>query len=222
MCLKKKKNNQQSPSQKTRACFILCKNQDKNPGFFWYKHSVLYLETPWPLVQDHTDFFLCLPTWLCKDEYLIQNKRGVMMKQNLIVKARQLMDQHGLQEWKLKIDNAKKRLGCCWYNRKTISLSKRHIQVSNEELVIDTVLHEIAHALVGRGHGHDSVWQNMCLKIGAKPNACKEVEESFNDDAPYVAKCEPCNKKWFKYRKPPERCSYSCPRCRNKVVFIKT
>jgi len=37
----------------------------------------------------------------------------------------------------------------------------------SDELVRDTLLHEIAHALVGTAHGHDEVWKAKCLEIGA-------------------------------------------------------
>ena len=30
----------------------------------------------------------------------------------------------------------------------------------------DTLLHEIAHAIVGPGHGHDAVWQTAARRIG--------------------------------------------------------
>lgn len=31
-----------------------------------------------------------------------------------------------------------------------------------------TTLHELAHALVGPGHGHDKVWKEACLKLGLR------------------------------------------------------
>ena len=42
----------------------------------------------------------------------------------------------------------------------------------------DVVLHEIAHALTGRGHGHDAVWKRMCIKVGARPERCYKSEEN--------------------------------------------
>lgn len=39
-------------------------------------------------------------------------------------------------------------------------------------LIRDTILHEIAHALVGPNHCHDLVWKAKCLEIGATPRRC--------------------------------------------------
>jgi hypothetical protein len=40
------------------------------------------------------------------------------------------------------------------------------------EEIVDTILHEIAHALVGPRHGHDTVWKAKCTDIGARPERC--------------------------------------------------
>ena len=37
------------------------------------------------------------------------------------------------------------------------------------EEVRDTILHEVAHALVGPGHGHDTVWKATAAQVGARP-----------------------------------------------------
>lgn len=156
-----------------------------------------------------------------------KKKRGKKMnaetscaKKNRILKqAREIMDIHGLQSWRLVMDNAKRRLGCCKYNRKIITLSQRHIETSQEVDIIDTVLHEVAHALVGPNNGHNSAWRAMCVKIGAKPKVCKSVSDNFHDDAPFVAECKPCKNKWERYKRPPVNASYRCPRCKTPVFF---
>lgn len=38
----------------------------------------------------------------------------------------------------------------------------------NSEDIKDTVLHEIAHAIVGGRHHHDNVWKACCNKIGCR------------------------------------------------------
>ena len=36
----------------------------------------------------------------------------------------------------------------------------------------DTLLHEIAHAIVGPGHGHDALWQTAARRIGCTEKRC--------------------------------------------------
>ena len=45
--------------------------------------------------------------------------------------------------------------------------------------VRDTILHEIAHAIVGPGHGHDAVWQTAERRIGCTPKRCSTVTHSL-------------------------------------------
>jgi len=139
----------------------------------------------------------------------------------LLHQARKIMDNHGLNSWKLIMDNAKSRLGCCKHNKKIISISAKHLEIGKESEVVDTILHEVAHALVGPNHGHDQIWKSMCLKIGAKPKRCKSVSNTFHKDAPFVAKCNICKKKWQRYRKPPANNFYKCPTCKCSVSFVR-
>ena len=144
---------------------------------------------------------------------------NAIKRKSMSKKAREIMNDHGLQEWNLVIDNARSRLGCCKYDKKTITLSKRHLDLDKEWEIIDTILHEVAHALVGPDHWHDNVWKSMCVKIGAKPNRCKSVSDNFHDDAPLVAKC--CNKKFYRYKKPSKNFTYRCPACKLPITFKK-
>ena len=73
--------------------------------------------------------------------------------------------------WSFKWDNAIGRLGVCKYKSKTISLSKRWVASLPESEVIDTILHEIAHAIAGFKAHHGYKWKQACIKLGAKPIA---------------------------------------------------
>lgn len=80
--------------------------------------------------------------------------------------ARELMDRHGLNAWSFVFDNAVKRFGLTTYKTKTISMSKHLTRLNNEEAVRDTILHEIAHALVGPSVGHRYQWRATAISIG--------------------------------------------------------
>lgn len=89
-------------------------------------------------------------------------------------RANELLDQYGLKDagWTFRYDNAKRRFGMCSYRDKTISLSSHLTALNSEDEVTTTILHEIAHALAGPGHGHDSTWKAMCLTVGILPERC--------------------------------------------------
>lgn len=90
--------------------------------------------------------------------------------------ARRLMDRHGLDEWTVQFDGAKARAGICRFDRRVIGLSRHLMAAFDCEEVVDTVLHEIAHALVGAAHGHDGVWKATARSIGASPKRCVSNE----------------------------------------------
>ena len=86
--------------------------------------------------------------------------------------GRDLLDEHGLADWSLVFDRAKRRAGICRYARKEIGLSGPLTALHPEAEVRDTILHEIAHALVGARHGHDDVWRATALRIGCSGRRC--------------------------------------------------
>lgn len=82
--------------------------------------------------------------------------------------AEDMMKYHGLYKngWTFKFDRAVRRLGVCKYKVKQISLSEKLTAINHEESVFDTILHEIAHALLGSGYGHSMAWKKKAQEIG--------------------------------------------------------
>lgn len=105
--------------------------------------------------------------------------------------ARQMMNEYGLGAWSFKFDSATKRFGVCKYTQRVIGMSKRLTQANTEEQCVDTVLHEIAHALVGPGHGHGPVWKAKAAEIGARPEACYSPDNVVQVGK-YKAFCASC------------------------------
>lgn len=81
--------------------------------------------------------------------------------------AHSLMVEHGVGDWELTLDRARKRAGLTDYTRRRISLSRALMELYDEAEVRETILHEIAHARVGAGHAHDTVWRAEAIRIGA-------------------------------------------------------
>lgn len=80
--------------------------------------------------------------------------------------ARTLLNQYGLLDWAFDYSKKTSNLGHCSYQEKTIYLSAPYTYTGDEQRVKNTILHEIAHALVGSGHHHDDVWRRKALEIG--------------------------------------------------------
>ncbi len=73
------------------------------------------------------------------------------------------------QGWRFVLSRGKSLLGSCNYRQKQIKVSRYLIERGTDAEVRDTVLHEIAHALVGGKVGHNWIWRAKCREIGAKP-----------------------------------------------------
>lgn len=90
--------------------------------------------------------------------------------------ARSLMEQHGVGDWGLSLDRARRRAGLTDHARHRITLSRALMSLYDESEVRETVLHEIAHARVGASHGHDAVWRAEARRLGA--TGCRLVPPS--------------------------------------------
>ena len=78
--------------------------------------------------------------------------------------ALDLMTLHGVIHFKFKFSGARRKWGSCSSN--TIRLSINHAISSDIKNIEYTILHEIAHAIVGVNHGHRQVWQNKANELG--------------------------------------------------------
>ena len=136
--------------------------------------------------------------------------------------ASHLMAVHGLTQagWKFMFDNAKRRFGVCKHSTKTIGLSLPLTKLNDEAQVKDTILHEIAHALVGPNHGHNNVWKRKCIEIGAKPQRCYSSATVKQPKMNYVAVCEGCGITHKRIKRVRVGVRYSC-KCQRHLPWTK-
>ena len=123
--------------------------------------------------------------------------------------AHSLMKEHGLfEEVAFKFDKARSRFGRYQVRRnrvtgeiteRTISLSRKLTEINDEKDVIDTIKHEIAHALVGHREGHSWVWKSKASEIGARPVACFSVDE-VNVSYKWTGSCLDCGYTFKRHR----------------------
>ncbi len=100
-----------------------------------------------------------------------QHQDGAERLRAVAAMARSLMDTHGLQDWTLAFVEARRYLGVCQFHDRVIRIACHHAIEDSDEAVRDTVLHEIAHAMVGREAGHGPQWKATARRIGAVPQA---------------------------------------------------
>lgn len=98
-------------------------------------------------------------------------------KATLTKRTRDLMDHHGLQDWDIRIGSARNMAGMCNYSRKQITMSLFLANARSRENTVDTILHEIAHALTPKDGGHGKEWKAMASAIGADPSRCFDPSE---------------------------------------------
>jgi len=132
-----------------------------------------------------------------------------MIPERVKILATDLMTEHDLhsKNWRFRFDNAKQRLGNCSYKRRTISMSKHFAVKITEPEAKDVLLHEIAHALVGRGQGHNHVWKRKAIEIGC--NGLREYHGDIHIKAKYIGTCPTCGRVIKRHR----RKNISCGRC---------
>lgn len=123
--------------------------------------------------------------------------------------GRALLDEHHLTDWTLTFDRAKTRAGVCRAGRREIGLSGPLTRLHPEPEVRDTLLHEIAHALVGPRHHHDEVWQRKVVQIGGSPRRCVDAAVP-RPTAAWVGVCAAGHE--VERHRRPER-PVSCSRC---------
>jgi hypothetical protein len=83
------------------------------------------------------------------------------------------LDKNGLTDWHIRLSKAVKRLGSCNYPKKTISLSSLFIETGTETTILNTILHEIAHALCP-GDGHGPKWKKKAIELGCDGKRCAD------------------------------------------------
>lgn len=103
-----------------------------------------------------------------------------------------------LWEWRLTINpRLRAIMGKCVYHSKTIHIAKWILDggVTDEE-IMETLLHETAHALVGHSAGHGPVWKAQYKRLGGNGkrlgNAPREAIPARQNGFKYGILCPQC------------------------------
>lgn len=132
--------------------------------------------------------------------------------------TKNLLKHHGLRDWRFAFNNSRTAFGYCCGEDKLISLSNiLTFFETNDECVIDTIKHEIAHALDYKIRGfskHDKTWKKLAIDIGCNGKRCGEENgiKLSHFYYKYHAKCKRCQTEFYRFRLSVKN-SYACPKC---------
>jgi predicted SprT family Zn-dependent metalloprotease len=118
-------------------------------------------------------------------------------------RAREELSKWGLDRegWTFAWGRGVRQLGVCRYRHRRIEVSREYARLNGPELVIDTLLHEVAHALTP-GANHGPAWQAACVRVGCRPQRCKDAAEVVSRPAPWQIRCPQCGKLGERHRRP--------------------
>lgn len=135
------------------------------------------------------------------------------------------MASHGVGTLEFAFDNGKRRLGCTHFVvtgsssvAKKITLSRYYAALLSADEIRDVMLHEVAHALAGRGAGHGPAWKAIARKIGAKAQRC--ATPSASPEATVTGECPECLRTVAELHRLPQRV-YACGVHRSSALTWK-
>ena len=94
--------------------------------------------------------------------------------------CRDELDKHGLGDWSVRLNQSATAhfLGLCSYKDNCIILNAHHIDIHPDPSIINTIRHEVAHALMP-GHRHDDEWKEKAREVGCdNTQPCSNLELS--------------------------------------------
>ena len=132
--------------------------------------------------------------------------------------AKDLMRQHNLNAWTFKWVNTLKSFGHCNETNKYIALSRHFIKINSIQRIKDTILHEIAHAIVGTNQNHNWLWVKTAKAIGCSG---RKSYTSENTNRPvhkykFLGVCPNCKYKLYRVRQTQKMLLISCGDCCDK------
>lgn len=115
--------------------------------------------------------------------------------------------------WRTVFTKSNQYIGRCWHDSKRIELSLVHLNTRSEADLNDTIIHEVAHALVGHDAAHGPVWRDKCIELGlSNPQPCGGYVDLNKGRAIQPSETKP--KRQF------HRVDKTCPVCGEKAIEV--
>lgn len=133
--------------------------------------------------------------------------------------AEALIRLHLDDTWTFDFDNAKRRAGLCDYRRKRITVSRYLAARFDDDEIHQTLLHEVAHAVVGHSAAHGPEWKRVARDLGYVGGTTHNGETA-TELAPWIGRC-PVGHVAYRHRKPARAtsCAKCSPRFDQRYVF---
>ncbi len=125
-------------------------------------------------------------------------------------------DNSGLKAgWQFAFDLAPVRGGSCRYSDQQITLSVTYCLKASKAEIVDTILHEIAHAIVGPKHGHDATWKAAARQIGCTAERCHRLQHT---PPRWHGQCG-CGQQWERQRLSQRIRISRCGKCKGNIEW---
>lgn len=138
-----------------------------------------------------------------------------------MLKAIELMQANGLGSWKIDINNKRSSLAETYYRTQTIMFSKHFVLVSSQEQFVGVTYHEIAHAILGKGHGHDKEFKDLCAKISPNADYAQRSVDIGNPIRKFILECPDCGYSGSTNSKKTRYCANCWKEKKEMVAFVK-
>ena len=116
-----------------------------------------------------------------------------------------MLKEHDLTDWTFDFNDNKTTCGWCSYREEKISLSKYYVENNVKQEVVNTMIHELAHALAGPGVGHGKLWKSIFAGLLKKYNQPVYVERCAPKGikmppGKYKLECTICKSSWQRHK----------------------
>ncbi len=133
--------------------------------------------------------------------------------------ARDEFAKHGLTNWTFVFDRGITRFGQCKFASRTISMSRQLSEANTEAECLNTLRHEIAHALVGPRVGHGAAWVRKAREIGCDGQARYSGTQVATIEGAWIASCKRCGMTSRpSHRRNSKLCCGKCARLRGEWI----
>lgn len=140
-----------------------------------------------------------------------------MTKMEVMALTRRMLQKEGVEGYIIGFNNNRSRLGVCKYTKRTIEFSSVFLSVLPRDEIIETIKHEVAHAAVGPGHGHNAVWLAKYRAMGGKGSRTVSLtQEVKHATSKYAIECS-VSGEVIAYRQRKRRGGWRCT-CHNETV----
>ena len=140
------------------------------------------------------------------------------MMESYIQLCNELFQKYKLHNWKCIVNKDHNEWSaCCRHSSKIIELSHYLFRCS-DEYILDTILHEVAHAIVGYDAKHGSTWKKIAREIG-----CSGKIYGARISEKYLAICGNCGYHHTRTHLPSHKlsCVFCCEKYSNGLYNSK-